>query len=596
MKKITFLACAAMLASAVVFTGCKNDKNEEVLENLGEEVVKTQFSIALPGKTGNGVRRMPGATTQKDASGDLSKFLGMDGITLVPFAKQGVIDGSTDLRLGANITTAAGNPMTIGSGAGTLGTNSKAKVFNDVNIPLSTASFLFYAKSALTGDKFDVGSLNPNDLTTQPNLFRFGLEVIHSDGLFGAGTPGEGLLTYLNSIVVANDGETPTPNPWYSDAIDNEALKAMFATFSSMKGLSSFEVARVLTDLNKSLAPLDASNTLAHNIRLAINNGTYVTVDGSDVVTMKSPYDQFPQEYNIPVGSVNIKWNATSHEFEEGLYSNMARPDNYVYPAQLWYYVNSQIKTSNSSKQTMYDNSNDWAAILAAHTDAISVNTLTRAVAIEDPIQYAVARFDLDVKVKNVTEHPGSLEDNSESAEGAKKNIEVKAVGFPVTGVIIGGQRQVKYDFTPDDAATEYTIYDKNMDQASMAAKVDVASSPNYTLVLESKANTDVMVAVEMENNTGVDFYGVDNQLIPAGSKFYVVGQLLAADATDTPLTTAGKANRVFAQDFTTTAHLTLKDLKHAYNTIPDLRTPKLELGFSVDLTWQNGHTYSIEF
>lgn len=589
---MTFLACAALLASAVVITGCKNDNEPQ----QQKEVVKTQFSIALPGQIGNGVRRMPGATTQKDASGDLTKFLGMDGITLVPFAVQGTIDGSTDVRLGTNITTSAGSPMTIASGNSALGANSKAKVFNDVSIPLSTASFLFYAKSALTGDKFDVGSLNPNDLSTQPNLFRFGLEVIHSDGLFGTGTHGEGLLTYLNSIVVANDGATPTPNPWYSDAIENEALKAMFATFSSMKGLSSFELARVLTDLNKSLAPLDASNTLAHNIRAAINNSTYVTVDGSNVVTMKSPYDEFPQEYDIPVGSVNIKWNSTSHEFEEGLYSNMARPDNYVYPAQLWYYVNSQIKTSNTSKQTMYDNVNDWAAILAAHTDAISVNTLTRAVAIEKPIQYAVARLDLDVKVKNVTEHPGVLEDNSESAEGAKKNVEVKAVGFPVTGVIVGGQRQVKYDFTPDDAATEYTIYDKNMDQSTMAAKVDVYSSPNYTLVLESKANTDVMVAVEMENNTGADFYGVDNQLIPAGGKFYVVGQLTAAAATDASLAAAGKANHVFAQDFVTTAHMTLKDLKHAYNTIPDLRTPQLELGFSVDLTWQSGHTYNIEF
>jgi hypothetical protein len=41
---------------------------------------------------------------------------------------------------------------------------------------------------------------------------------------------------------------------------------------------------------------------------------------------------------------------------------------------------------------------------------------------------------------------------------------------------------------------------------------------------------------------------------------------------------------------------LNLKNLRAAYNTIPDLRTPKLELGFSVDLTWQSGHEYTIDF
>ena len=66
-------------------------------------------------------------------------------------------------------------------------------------------------------------------------------------------------------------------------------------------------------------------------------------------------------------------------------------------------------------------------------------------------------------------------------------------------------------------------------------------------------------------------------------------GKKTASEATET-------GGHVFKQDFTTTAKLTLKDLKTAYNTIPDLRTPQLELGFSVDLTWQNGHLYKVDF
>ena len=34
----------------------------------------------------------------------------------------------------------------------------------------------------------------------------------------------------------------------------------------------------------------------------------------------------------------------------------------------------------------------------------------------------------------------------------------------------------------------------------------------------------------------------------------------------------------------------------NAYTTIPDLRTPQLELGFSVDLTWQEGITFNVTF
>lgn len=601
MKKLTLFACVAMLTSAVVFTGCKGNEQNEPKQQMPE--VKTEFSISLPAQVGgNGAHRMPGTTVQEGAAGDLTKFLGMSDITLVPYATQGNIDGSSDLRLGTNITTAGtpAAPMSIAAGNAELGALSKAKVFADVSIPLSTASFLFYAKSAATGNKFDVGSLNANDLTTQASAFRFQLEQIYTDAIFSTGgntTTGDKLLTYLNTIVAAEDGDS---HHWYDTAqIANKAMKAMFATFTSMTGLSSFEVARVLTDLNMSLAPLAASNTLAANIRAAIKNGTYIDTDkytATDSVKMVSPYNEFPQEYNIPEGSISIQWDNTNHGFKEGAWSNnMAHPDNYVYPAQLWYYVNSQIKTSNKSQKNAYDNANNWAAILGLHTDAASVNSLTRAVAIEKPVQYAVARLDLDVRV--ATTGNSKLEDNSDLAEGAKKDVSVNAAGFPVTGVLVGGQKQVKYDFTPDGEAAAFTVYDKNLDDADMAAVMGSSySAVNYTLLLETAKSTDVYVAVEMKNNTGVDFYGAGNQLIPKNGKFYVIAKLQASAATDDALVSAGKNLQVFAQDFITTAHLTLPNLRKAYNTIPDLRTPQLELGFSVDLSWQNGHTYTIDF
>jgi hypothetical protein len=56
--------------------------------------------------------------------------------------------------------------------------------------------------------------------------------------------------------------------------------------------------------------------------------------------------------------------------------------------------------------------------------------------------------------------------------------------------------------------------------------------------------------------------------------------------------------NQVFKQDYITTAKLTIgaNSLKKAYNVVPDLRSPKLELGLSVDLTWEKGITFEQEF
>ena len=62
----------------------------------------------------------------------------------------------------------------------------------------------------------------------------------------------------------------------------------------------------------------------------------------------------------------------------------------------------------------------------------------------------------------------------------------------------------------------------------------------------------------------------------------------------------------MFKQDYKTIANFSIaqgtantantKGLAAAYNTVPDLRTPQLELGLSVDLTWQTGITFDVEF
>ena len=57
----------------------------------------------------------------------------------------------------------------------------------------------------------------------------------------------------------------------------------------------------------------------------------------------------------------------------------------------------------------------------------------------------------------------------------------------------------------------------------------------------------------------------------------------------------ASALGRVFIQDYVTTANFNIKDLKNAYNCIPDLRTSGINVGLAVDLSWQTGITFDVE-
>ena len=117
-----------------------------------------------------------------------------------------------------------------------------------------------------------------------------------------------------------------------------------------------------------------------------------------------------------------------------------------------------------------------------------------------------------------------------------------------------------------------------------------------------------VFVALELQNNTGVDFFGKDN-LIANGSNFYLIGELDPSGKTGPALpayhalppydaTNSSDATktipRVFIQDHMTIANFKIgvNSLKYAYLTVPDLRSSSVTLGLSVDLEWSTGLTF----
>ena len=580
MKKITFMACAALLTSMIALNSCKSDEPGGNPNLNDGDVVKTEFAISFPYQA-VGPNKMPAATVQTNG---LTNFQGITGIFLVPFAGQDSIIG-TEARLGANIH------LTEDLISGDIsGKNSKSKRYADVAVPLTTGSFLFYAKSAATGDKNAVGSLVLADTANaNPANFKFQLDsILIPANQTTLNTKAGQLMTALSNVANVTDGKS-SPVAWKDYPADSAALKAMYDTYITMTALSSFEISRVWTDLYNSLKPRQSSSPLAAAIMAQILAPDWVIYENDSIKLTggTGDYANFPAEFGIPEGCVMTKWNAGTNAFESGDYTGKALPTKFVYPAQLWYTANSTIVTANKSMKDSYDsNTKYWKDILKDYTDLgapVAVNTLTRSVAIVDTVQYAVARFDVQVKLAD-----NNLHDNSTAAD----SIVDCSAGFPVTAVLIGGQNHVGYDFKPA-AAGGYTIYDNVMDNANMKATTSY-SDLNYTLLLESVKDQDVRIAIEMVN-TARDFYGYNGQLVPKNGKFYVVAEL-KHDNAGTGSIQAKMEGKVFKQDFTTIAKLNLKDLKKAYNTIPDLRTPQLEIGFAVDLTWQDGHVYEIDF
>ena len=579
MKKMTFFACAAMLASTVAFTGCKSNENEP---GYKAPTVTTDIAISLPGQVG-GPRKMPSATVQEAGSTDFTAN-GMNGITLVPFSPSAAVTTSS-VRNGENIVLGA----IEGTNAYVENDKGRSKVFTGKSVPQGTSAFLFYGESGKTGTNFEKGSLTAS-LTGEPATFTFSLTPINSNATDVTNHDAyKGLINYLNHVANATDGV----KTWKEyTAGDNEGFYELFQTYSSVTTLSSFGIRRMMTDLYQSLMS-NTSDALAASIRTLIGDGDYATVNTTTgEVTLNSALQGFPASVNLPDGAIAVVYDAVTNKAFGGnaahAYGGLepAQVDRFVYPASLWYTANTKIKTSTTSKLDNYTGANNWKAILDTYEkDNSSVNTKTRSIALKDTIQYAVARLDVQVKFKENT----WLEDNDPVPASNKVNN--PDGGYPLSAVLVGGQKNVGFDFTQATYAGSigyaYTIYDNVMTNTIAANSTAAYSDVNSTLVLETPAGENEFIALEFTNTSAKDFYGHDG-IVPIGAKFYLVGQLTASAAEET-------GTKVFKQDYTTTARVAIKDLKSAYSTIPDLRAPQLEIGLSVDLQWKSGHTYDLE-
>jgi len=617
-----------VLATPLFLSSCSSsdDAASETPTPYTGEAVKTSFtlSVGLPkGNGSNGAKAFTGTRMAEDVTQaqETPGFRGMDNMTLIPFA--GVTDAvaNTATRIGSsniNLPNAVANSLTSTQ----LTKTGNAHVYSDVSVPLTTNAFLFYAK-AIDGttagaiissdvDKAKYGTLTAAKLGDgAPADFTFSPVQIAATPTM---TKGEAIATYLTSIATATTTGT-SPKAWSAVTADKQgqgkALHDLYTNFIGMSAGSSTNIQAAVQDLYTSLLNIKPSQTTENQavidaITKAITNATYASAtDGT--LTFTDAISGYPADNNLPDGAATVKWDNTNTKFTAETSStytadgvNVGPMANYVYPANLWYRANTLIKTDDAAHGDLYgknDNTSttdNWTTILSKYAeDNGSVKVSTRSIALKNQIQYAVARLDTKVTTAN------TLYDHAGAA------VAVKEGGFPITAILVGNQRVANWEFKPNDAtnkATQYTVYDKTMPDNMIAS---TSGSPvNHTLLLETPASSAVNIVVEFTNNSGNVFRGHNNELIPAGAKFYMVATLDPSAQAGVTQPQGETINQVFRQDYTTVANLTIntndatdhnKGLGAAYNVIPDLRTPALSIGLSVDLTWQTGLTFNID-
>ena len=626
MKKVKFFGLAGfiLLASGAGFSSCSSDSADSTVgTGVAGQVVKTQFYLNIPyaGNEEGGNARVSTRMTDHYTQND-KKFLGLSNMEMFSF------DGTPGTGSEENSTsTAAINLGTSGNASSKddiSGTNitSWRSVYRDIAIPVGTKNIILYAKAprnlynGTTGqttnrDNFEAGYLsnpyaNSNDATALSSL-NFNLETICSTANFAE--DGKAILTALNTIantsIEVGDENNKTTIKWskitndspsdFGTANEREALASRYKKFIELTAGSANSVKQLITDLKDVIGGKNGTteNELAKKIIENCNTALNTTL--KDIT--------FPRDKNLPDGVAKVQWNNNQFAFVDvnniGIgATNAGNNIDYTkitYPAELAYFVSSPVKTSQDEITAIKDlpSYEDWlkeTTWTSGYKDV--VENRTRFVALQKPLQYGVACLKSNIKCNS-----SSLDDNAKDGGfgyGSNNSIPVPTEGFKVTGILVGGQPQgVAWNFEPNTGTSEfkYTIYDNDINPVFFAK--DTESQPNYTLVLDNKdasgsSQSNVFVTVELENNSGVAFYGAED-IIPANSKFYLVGELKLEGNTTT------NVDHVFVKGHTTIANFTINDLKKAYNHIPDMRTSKINVGLAVDLTWQNGITFNVD-
>lgn len=613
MKKFRFFsfASAMLLASAAGMVSCSSDSIEPTGgSGATGQVVKTQFAINIPygGNSSTNqakkVTRMTDEMTQQSGK----PFRGISDIVLLTF------NGNPETAGTIN----ADKPISIGTDGNAYSQDTYRRLYRDIEIPVGTSHMIFYGRATKKSNNtnFQAGKItDKGEKKTLANISHE-LTAISSEANFATDVDAKAIITALNNIanakVTDDDGTDYTwanignvsPLPTWLTAHEKEFLKTRYNKFTALKAGSKTSVVAFINNLKTALAgetttgePIPADKKLTKEIY----NQCVAALGAIESIN-------FPGKFNLPDGVASLNWKTGESTFaynapETELFGNgnSIKYNKICYPAELSYFVSTKTMVSDKDMSNLseFPSYTDWTKNTQSGWGEKTsfaekaVENSTRTVGLKDPVQYSVAVLKSTVRCKAAT-----LEDNAQVAGKANQQITVPEDGFPVTGILIGGQpASVDWKYEPTASETfENTIYDKEMNVSPMYAKYtsEVPTVGNYTLVFDNKSTDKkpVFVTIELENNSDKDFYGKDG-IILKGAKFYLVGKL-TPNATE-GITNPNSVDRVFMQDHITTANFNITELKDAYNCIPDLRTSGINVGLAVDLDWKSGITFDVD-
>lgn len=613
MKKFRFFsfASAMLLASAAGMVSCSSDSIEPTGgSGATGQVVKTQFAINIPygGNSSTNqakkVTRMTDEMTQQSGK----PFRGISDIVLLTFNGDPSTTGNTE----------ATRIIEIGTDANAYAHNEYSKLYRDIEIPVGTNHMLFYGRATRkSGDTdFQAGKITDvGTKTTEKVLTNLSHELtaINSTADFTTDDDAKKIINALNAIANAKvtDGKdytwaaigSETPLPSWLKENEKKFLAARYNEFTHLKAGSKTSVVEFIKNLKTALVGETGEPTIPAERKL-----TKEIYDKCEAALVDISSIDFPGKFNLPDGVASLSWIEGESKFAYNAPNNViigtGNSINYqkiCYPAELSYFVNTTTMVSDKDMSNLseFPTCNDWIQNTQTAWNAKTnftenaVANTTKTVGLKEPVQYSVAVLKSTVRCNAAT-----LEDNAKEAGSFDENqqISVPTDGFKVTGILIGGQpASVDWQYEPTSSETfANTIYDKEMNGSMYAKHEASASNANYTLVFDNKKSdtqSPVYVTIELENNSGQAFYGKDG-IIQKDTKFYLVGQL---NPNTNGLTNPNSVNRVFVQDYVTTANFNITDLRSAYNCIPDLRTSGTNVGLAVDLDWKSGITFDVE-
>lgn len=602
---LTLSACSA----GDDLAGNNSSSNSEVSE------VKTEFALNIPRAATSGSR-----ATAANTQGDGTTFLGMNTIHLLSFTADPTQQNAS--------TTATANIALSTMANSEISDSQSSKVYKDVNVATGTKYFTFYgfapySKATETSAKpFEQGAYSKDDVTGNDlSKINFALQPIAANVATSDQTA---LLGVLNDVAGATGKKENTDYKW-SESKDN-TLKALYTAFTSLKAGSATSICNTLSALYNSIkADVKSPEAIAIRKAMVPDNGNYFTwnIEKDDTLGVKLANENtvYPRNLNLPDGAVSVTFENGSFKYADNNNAQFANsgntqdPTKICYPAPISYYLTTALKASDSSADFTWPKTTEaWTEASESNGTFFSwgdeVKATTRKIALKNNINYGVASLKMGVKLKDTklydnTKTSSTDGGSSSTAEATGKLVTIPDAGLQVTAIIVGGQpEQVdwKYELESNYSAFNYAVYDKCSTEngSKIVATTAVPSVFNYTVLLPNDLGSSaseqktVYVALELTNTTGVEFTGQDG-VIEKGATFYLVGKLTPTEANNNTENAIRSNAAVFMKDYQTTANFTISALKNAYNGIPDLRSTELELGLSVDLTWETGLNFDVE-